>query len=85
MSNKSSLYVTSSELAEYIYCECCWYDKRDGLKEESVEMQMGTLEHIEVQQQLLRLFTIRNLAFFIIGIGLLLLLFVILLSLFANL
>ena len=78
-------YVSSSELSEYIYCECCWYDKRDGLQEETIEMQLGTLEHREVQQQLLRIFTIRNLALFVIGIGAVLLILVIFLSLVANL
>ena len=85
MNNNNSQHITSSELAEYIYCECCWYDKREGLTEETPEMQLGTLEHREVQQRLFTLFTIRNLAFFIIGTGVLLLVLVIVLSLFASL
>jgi hypothetical protein len=45
-------YVTASELAEYIYCQCCWADTQEGLRETTAAMEQGSLEHSQIQQRL---------------------------------
>lgn len=66
-------YVTASELAEYIYCQCCWADTQEGLRETTIAMEQGSLEHSQIQQKLTRLTMLRNLAIFIVGISIVLL------------
>jgi hypothetical protein len=67
-------YVTSSELAEYIYCECCWWDKREDLHEETDAMKHGIVEHVRMQNSLLNIFSIKFIAMLVFGLGLLMLL-----------
>lgn len=67
-------YVTASELAEYIYCQCCWADTQEGLRETTAAMEQGSLEHVQVQKSLYRLEILKRLAIFLIGLSVLLLL-----------
>lgn len=43
-------YVTASEVAEYIYCECCWADKLEGKREETKEMLAGSKTHDSIHK-----------------------------------
>lgn len=43
--------VTASELADYIYCECCWADKIDGEYQQTAEMLEGGAAHNRLQWQ----------------------------------
>ncbi len=38
-------YISASELAEYVYCQCCWMDKLEGLQKETLEMEKGKSAH----------------------------------------
>lgn len=72
-------YVTASELAEYIYCQCCWADTQEGLRETTAAMEQGSLEHSQIQQRLQLLDLLKRVAvvLIVLSIVLLLVLFVI--------
>jgi hypothetical protein len=57
-------YVTASELANFIYCECCWADKLEGIDEETVEMVKGTEEHIFLQRVTLLLLKLKQIVIY---------------------
>ena len=38
-------YVKASELAQYIYCQCCWMDDLEGKGVVTSEMTAGTAAH----------------------------------------
>lgn len=79
-------YVTASELADYVYCECCWADKLEGVDQETEEMVKGTLIHERLQWLYTVTQFLKQVALVIvIGSIILLLLFVLLLSLSGNL
>lgn len=81
MPKDSSDYVTASELAEFVYCECCWADNLEGLKEETLAMQEGTAGHNALFSLLSRLNLLTRIAIVLIVLGIaLLLLFVLLRS-----
>ena len=44
-------YVTASELADYVYCQCCWLDKREENQELTPEMEKGIQEHNTFSRQ----------------------------------
>lgn len=67
-------YVTSSELAEYIYCECCWWDKREDSHEQTDAMKRGIVEHVQIQNSLINIFSIKFVAMLVVGLGLFILL-----------
>jgi hypothetical protein len=47
----NELYVSASELADYIYCQCCWIDRLEGRQEKTLAMEKGTQEHSTIQRQ----------------------------------
>jgi hypothetical protein len=71
MSRDKIIYVTASEIADYIYCECCWWDNREGKREETEAMIQGSIEHTTLQRSLFGLFRLRVLGIIIIIVGLL--------------
>lgn len=42
-------YVSASELADYIYCTCCWADKQEGESQVTEEMVLGSQAHDKLQ------------------------------------
>lgn len=38
-------YVTASEVADYVYCQCCWADKLEGNYQQTEEMLAGAKAH----------------------------------------
>ena len=75
----NTTYVTASELADYIYCECCWADKIEGLQQETEEMISGAVAHDRLQWYYQAIQFLRQLATVItIGSIVLFLLFLIL-------
>jgi hypothetical protein len=69
-------YVTASELADYIYCECCWADKLEGPRQETEEMLAGSQKHVLLQWQYKAIEFMRQVAIVIVVGGIILLLLV---------
>ena len=59
-------YVTASELAEFVYCECCWMDNLEKPKEANLEMLRGTDEHELLQGTALLLGKLKQVVIYII-------------------
>jgi hypothetical protein len=75
----NNVYVTASELADYIYCECCWADKLEGARQETEEMLQGTAAHNRLQWQYQAIEFVKSVALVVIvGCSILLVLFVVL-------
>jgi len=76
----NTTYVTASELADYIYCECCWADKMENQQQETEEMIGGVLAHDRLHWQYQAIQFLRQVAIVVIaGSIAVLLLFLILL------
>lgn len=65
----SPQYVSASELAEYIYCECCWIDKLEGLQQQTLAMEKGSKEHEHIQARFFQISFIKRLALLLILTG----------------
>ncbi len=62
-------YIAASELAEFVYCECCWIDKIEGLQSETAAMHKGAAEHNKLYSQLRFLVLLKRVAIFLTLIG----------------
>ena len=77
--------VTASELGNYVYCECCWADKLEGISQETEEMSLGTATHERLHWQYSIIQFLRQLAIVVvIGSLILLLLFAVIYFLSGN-
>jgi hypothetical protein len=77
-------YVSASELAEYIYCECCWIDKMEGLQIQTLAMQKGTAEHDRIQGHYMRSLILMRIAILIILLGIIALIILLFFNLILN-
>ncbi|GEM_PF-4205960 len=64
---KRTEYVIASEIAQYVYCQCCYYDTLEGVKHITPEMEKGKQEHEAAARQLFFLDNIQTFALFLIG------------------
>jgi hypothetical protein len=82
-SDMNTSYVTASELADYIYCECCWADKLEGPRQETEEMLAGTQKHVLFQWQYTLIEFVRQVSLIIV-IGSVVLLLIVAIILFLS-
>ncbi|MCL5969989.1 MAG: hypothetical protein M1450_00605 [Patescibacteria group bacterium] len=66
-------YVTASEIAEYIYCKCCWWDRLEGLKGTNILMEEGSKSHVDLSNKIDFFEKLKRLAIFLILVSILLL------------
>ncbi len=71
MANK--YYVTASELGEYVYCECCWWEALEGRRIVTAAMEQGTSGHSTLARDVDGLARRQRLALLLVGGSLLLL------------
>lgn len=76
MPMKSKYYITASDIAEYIYCQCCWWDKVEGLKTTNSLMNDGTNKHIELSNRLEIFVRLKKIAILLILTSMLILLII---------
>lgn len=63
---KNQDYVLASEIADYIYCQCCFFDTLEGKKEKTIEMEQGTLQHEVQAEQITFLENLQKFAAFLV-------------------
>lgn len=81
-----SPYVTASEIADYVYCRCCWADKIEGNYQETEEMVAGMKAHEKLHWSYQTIQFIKQVSLIVvIGCAVLLVLFIILLYLSGEL
>ena len=55
-------HITASELAEYVYCQCCWLDTLQGNKVQTAQMLEGSIAHERVQSSYVFMKFLRRIA-----------------------
>jgi CRISPR/Cas system-associated exonuclease Cas4 (RecB family) len=77
---KSTLYITASEIGDYVYCKRSWWLRFQGLSEVTPAMRSGMIKHTSLQTFLM---IFKRLLFTMIAI-IILAFITLLISLFIN-
>ena len=74
----TTTYVTASEIGDYVFCKRGWWLRFNGLLKDTEAMTKGVEQHEKIASNLQNTWKLRNIAFTILLLGLLVLLSVIL-------
>ncbi len=69
---KNNDFVTASEIGEYVFCKRAWWLKRNNFTKETSQMVAGTRAHNFIARNLEQTHMVKNIAFILIFIGLIL-------------